>query len=363
MDNNQLRVNQQQVQNMHIKIELLDSKDNVLETIEGFVTSGNISISATSLIRRTCDIDMIITSNNYIPSSGSKIWIDKKFKLYVGIDDNRTKEIIWFNKGIYYFDNPSLSYSEGERTISFTGLDKMTFFDTQLEYITRIDSGVPLFDAIKSTLTIIGETKYIISDVDTLYIPYEIEKDETSTIEDILVEIRDLYMGFEMFYDENGYFIFQKIKDRKYDIVDYVFDNSDKMAISYTNAPEFSNVKNHIIIYGTIFDDGTQIKAELKNQNDNCFGIDSIGRRPMVVSDDKVQNSSQAIMRAEYELWLHSHLNEKISINSIQILGLDVNRIITVNNSAVGINGNYIIESINHDLEGTMNLNCNKLYY
>lgn len=365
-----ISMSKQSIQELYTKIELLNSEDFVVDELEGIVTSGNISIDSTSDVRRTCNLTILLNNKSLIPvDRNSVIWFDKKFKLYVGVKDFLTGEIEWFNKGIYYFTNPNISFSKDDASISIAGLDKMCVytsdFDGSLMYKTKIDANTPVFDAVKNLIGLVGETNYIINDVEGLTIPYDITKDETASIIDFLIEIRDLYMGYEFFYTEEGTFVWQKIKDRKYDSVQYAFEEDDKTVISYSNNPDFSNAKNKIVVWGKQFEDMEQITSTLINKNDNKFGIDYIGEKSFTVSDDKIQTQVQADLRAEYEMYLHSNLNESINIDSIQILDLDVNKIMTVNKSYCGIEGKFLVERLSYQLgnDGTMNVEAKKLYY
>ena len=368
MNNKEMEILKQQIQTLHVKIELLDDNDNMLEELQGICIDGSIDIDCDSIIRRTCSLNIILKDSSYLPLPNNKIWMDKKFRLLIGIENNINRETIWFNKGIYYFDSPSVSYDQESKTVSFTGLDKMCWLDGtyngSLGYITRIDANTPIFDAIKSLLSIVGETKYIINDVEDMVIPYDLEESETTTVSDFLTEIRDLYMGYEYFYNEDGYFVYQKIKQKRTDMVEWVFDEDTKCIINYVNTPDWSNVKNRVLIWGTQYDDETQIKYELKNQSDNDFSINAIGEKLLVISEDTIQTLEQAKSRAEYELWLHSSLNEQVTMDTIALYGMEVNKLITINKEELGINSNYRITKLSYGLgSGIMNVSCVKMYY
>ena len=365
-----ISVSKQQIQEIYTKVELLDDDDFVIDELQGIVTGGNISIDESSMVRRTCNLSILLNNNSLIPKDrDSRIWFDKRFKLYIGVKDFYSGEIEWFNKGIYYFQSPSISFSKDDSTISVEGLDKMCLFDSDhkgsVGYKLKINANTPVFEAVKNLISLVGETNYIISDVEDMVIPYDMTKDEDSSVIDFLTEIRDLYMGYEFFYTEDGIFVWQKIRDRKYDNVEYIFDEDDKSIISYSNAPDFKNIKNKVIVWGKQFNNKAQITSTLSNNDNNKFGIKYIGERLFVYTDDTIQTQQQADLRAEYELENHSNLNESININAIQILSLDVNRVITVNKDSCGIEGNFLIKRLSYQLDnsGTMTIEAKKLYY
>lgn len=289
---------------LYVKVQLLDWNENVIYEIQGVCLDGSINIDAESIIRRTCNITLAIEDTSLIPSQNNKIWINKKIKIYIGIKDIITNEIIWFNKGIYVLDKPSLRFSVSEKTMSLQGLDKMCILDGtingKLQNITRVQKDIRMFDAVKEIITNVAmENKYsidgckdIVTDEDYI-IPYQIEKSETDTIADLLKEIRDLYITEEFYYNEEGRFIWQKIKDRKYDPVMWNFTENN-LVIDYANEPDWENVKNDIWVWGRTLQDGTQIKYHLENKNDNQFGSDYIGKRNFVVKEDKLFTQQQA---------------------------------------------------------------------
>lgn len=370
MTNEQYLVSIQQNQERYVRIELLNSAERVIDTIEGIVISGDININADSLIRRTCNLTIYLKDNSYVPvSSTSKLWMDKKFRLKVGIKDILTDEYVWFDKGIYLLNKPSLKYSTTERTLSIQGLDKFCnldgTFSGSLQYITKIPANTPLFDAVKATYQLSGDNKFIINDTEGFVVPYEITKNEDENISDMLTELRDLFMGFEMFYNEDGWFVFQRIKDRKYDPVMWEFTDG-KFIIDYTSEPDWENVKNDIYVWGKQKEDSLQVSYHIQNNDsNNPFSIDKIGVRKFTDSDDKLFTAQQAQVKAEYLKWKHSSLNEKISLTGIPLYGLDVNNLVYVKNDEIGVDGNYLITSISLpiDVSGTMTLGGYKLYY
>lgn len=358
MDNAQYLISQQHIQNISIRLEILDNDNNVIDELSGNIISLGISSSAESLIRNTCDITMKLDDESLIPTdSDSVIWINKKFRLYVIVND------VEFNKGYYYFSDLSLETGLDFTTLSFKGLDSMKLLDEQqLEYITKIPHDTPMFEAIKQTLAIANINKYSINDVDYV-IPYDIELDAESSVLDLLVKIRDLYSCHEIYFDEYGTFVFQKIRNRKYDNIVYSFENNDETTISFTNNPDWNNVKNKIILYGAESYNGSQIKVTIENQNNNKFGSEYIGVKPLVISDDMVMSQEQAELRAEYELFIHSSLNESVNISSICNYALQVNNIVKVNCDRVGLNGTYLINKIDYSIDGVMNIDLKKMYY
>lgn len=369
MTQEEYNVQLQNNREIYTKIQLLDWNENVIDEIQGLTIGGSIDVNGDSNVRRTANIKMIVNEDNLVPSPTSKIWLNRKMKIFVGIKDNSTNQIKWFNQGIYLFDNPSIRFDLQTREMDLKGLDKMCWLNGTLSgYLknpTKIDVDTPFFDTIKNIAQLNGETKIIINDVDGLTIPYTIEKASTDSITALLDDVKNLYMWYEYFYDIEGNFIFQKIKDRKNDIVKWDFDENN-IVINYENSPNWENIKNDIWIWGRLLEDGTQIKYHLQNTDVNSdFCIDKIGVRDLVISDDKILSQEVAQIKAEYEMYLRSNFCEKINFNCNPIYNLQINDVIEITNHETGINGRYKVNkfSLNLDVDGNLNIECQKLYY
>lgn len=114
---------------IHARITALTMAELPVETVEGSVTGGSISIDGTSAVRRTCSLSLIgkksvITDIHWA--------IRNKFKLEIGVENTINQEyddIIWFKQGIYGITSFSYSESSNSCTISIQGKDKMAYLD------------------------------------------------------------------------------------------------------------------------------------------------------------------------------------------------------------------------------------------
>lgn len=341
--------------------------------VQGNTTGGSISIDANSAIRRTCNIDMVITDSSFLISEDSKIWMDKWFKLKIGIRSIKTGEIVWFNKGIYAIQNPSVKLSLSEKTLSLSGLDIMSTLDGTLGgtlgNITKLPADISINEAIKTTVWQLGgisQSQIYIEDND-LMLPYDIEKTPTDTVYSILDEIRNLYMDMEMFFDENGRFIYQKIKNRYVenpvpsyanDIVQFRFLEEHEMVIDYSLQYLFDNVKNKIQVWGKLLDSGIQTMYELVNDDPRSpFNISTnMGVIPFAYVDNKIFNDEQAKQRARYELYQHSNMSKQLSISLVPLYFLDVNTLVEFSKPEIDLDGKYLIDSITIPLNATDNM-------
>ncbi|MBZ9622838.1 hypothetical protein G9F71_008230 [Clostridium sp. FP2] len=350
------------------KIDILDFNENIESTLEGVCISGGVNVDAGSTIRRNSDLTIVIRDKTLLPAPGSKIWLDKKFVPYNGVRDTRTKEKVWYKQGIFFMSNPQITSANGKLELSLKGLDKMCWLNGQISgsfnIATLLKEGEPLSECIRNLVMLSGETKIMISDVEGMTLSSEIKKSETDTITSILDEIKNLYMGYEYFYDKNGFFVYRKIKDRKNDAVNYDFSDG-RLIMEYSNSPDWENIRNDIAIWGLLLSNGNQIKYTLQNNDENSpFSIAKIGSRKLPISDSKIQTPEQAKMRAEYNMLLHSSLNEKVSIPIVPIYDLEPNMIVLLKNESSGVIGRHRVCRFNIPFDNSLsNVEVEKLYY
>lgn len=108
--------------------------------------------------------------------------------------------------------------------------------------------------------------------------------------------------------------------------------------------------------------------AVAKDTNpDSPFCVDTIGEIRQVFYGDEYENiwsNDLAQQRANYELWLHTRLNDKIDLNVVPIYWLDVNILVNYKRINSEEEDQYIIKTINIDLSatGTQTISMIKYY-
>ena len=364
---------QMKVRNTRIKVDVLNFNFQTVNSLEGYVIDGSISVDATSDIRRTCNLTLAIERSDKMISPGGELWLDKFIRIYEGIDNPRDNgNTVWWNMGVFLINNPNTVYNVNTRTVSFEGLDLMAKLtgrrNGQLPAVaTVVYAGSKIADVVKQTITQLGGfEKYIIEDVGYT-IPYDIKKDMGSTIYDLLVEIRDLYSDWEMFFDVDGVFHWQQIPDGENEPVVVDFDQLNQpLVISDSIDVDFENVKNNIIVYGRLLDNGEQVMATAKDTIESSpYNIDKIGQINYIVDDERIYNNDLAAQRARYELFLHARMNDAIVLEVVPIYWLnDVNIKINYTNEKIGIVGEYLIKSLEIPLgiSSSMTINAVKVY-
>ena len=458
----QFRTARQSVQSRFIKIELLNYQFQTVDSIEGTCIDGSIDIDANSDIRRTGSVSLVINDSTFEVEPGGKIWLDKYLRVWIGNYDLLSDDIAWNNCGIFIIDAPSYQYDSSNNTLTLSMLDLMAKLTGErngyLEGIPlKLLAGESIRDAIISTLKLGGFTKYIVENPPAPgTIPVDLDFDQGSTVYDVLKGLCDIYPDYEMFFDINGTFIYQKIPTGENDPV--LVDDTlwDSIVISENISPDFQNVKNSIEVYGRTHDpahfstettvSGNTINLTMEDVDEYTDGmiygftlstsseltnmslkINSLGVLPIKLDDgvtdvtinpeegeiyycvqykgtfwnwlghlqsygkaeelnpkspfyingtvgkirlplyggdyDNVFSDDLARQRAEYELYLHSHMNDAIELTCVPVYWMDVNilsRYTTRRNNKTDL---YMIKSVSLGLSSANGMNISMIKY
>ena len=308
----------QQYIKKYIRLELLDFQYNIVDELSGNMTKCSINVDSNSDLRRSCDLGFVVTTSTFDIKAGSKLWLDKFVRPYVGYENMRTGEIQWYNQGIYLVNNPQWSYNASTNEISMQALDLMSKLtglrNGNLEGIpTKIAKDENVREAIIKTIELGGFTKYICEECKTkdgtiVPVPYDIEIDVGGTIYDILTGLRDIMPNYQIYFDINGVFHYEPIPlayDDPVLIDDDLFNN---VLISENINTDFESVKNYVEVLGHTWDvdyyspsDKTTVSGgtitptftDLKElQNDTAVGITlpvDIGENSKILPDGYTQ--------------------------------------------------------------------------
>ena len=244
----------QAVKDLSVTVELLDSDFKVVDYIEGNLISDSFSIDANSAVRRTYSMELLVTDSSMLIGYDRRIWMDKYVRIYVGIKENRTGNIIKYNKGIYTMIDSSYSYNATTNTLSLSCSDLMSELNGErngtLKSSIKFEEGENVRELIVDLLKEANIKKYIISDMDNLTIPYEMEFESNQTYYDVLNEIVILFSNFEQFFDINGTYVIQKIPHQSYDDVILTSEFISPLVISENTNTSFKDVYNRVVVWG-----------------------------------------------------------------------------------------------------------------
>lgn len=392
------RVSLQSNRVIHAKINVLDFDFNLVEEITGVVLDGSsYTIDATSDIRRTCSITIVVKDSTFDVKYGGKIWLDKYIQIFVGIEDNKNnREVVYSNIGLYLIDNPKQMYDATNNTLSINGVDlmsKMTGLrNGYLEGITyQIKANTNIRNAMISLVKDeCGFNQYSIDlPHPTITTPADLSFGLGSTVYNIIAQLRDINSNYQTYFDTDGVFNFNRIPSGEHEQIMVNDEVWERVLISYSKETNFEEVKNYIEVFGKTQDDGhtpygiayddnplSPFYVGMNNENmirivlsggeyDNIFPLAKY-------EDSQTQFNSLAQQRADYELYLRCKLQDTLELVCIPLYWLDVNWLvdITLPNKKVDEENStietekYIIKRITTNLgvNGTQNISLIKYY-
>lgn len=277
-----------------IRITILSQEKEILGVLTGIPQIGDFSIDAESNVRRATSVD--IKLDDFYNDIESKIesYLNLDFLLEVGIYDGafnqQGNDYKYYRMGVLCVTTANTTYDAATNVLSLNLSDGFARLDN-----TRNGQvgGAPTIiipvehDGEKNTLqsamlhVIKAETTikdYIIDDIGEYYgmpqnnegyleyrqknplwnvIPYDLEFSAGNTVEDILIEIKDLYPNCQLYFDIYNNLCFDMIPSNNKDAVtlsdDYL--QSILLAESSENVQyNISAIKNVVEVFGKIYD-------------------------------------------------------------------------------------------------------------
>lgn len=219
-----------------IRIELLSVNESVIGEITKDLTldtQGQININYKQLTRRSCSLSVANVENKYLPSPNNPIWYNRKFKLWIGVLDDKG-DIYWWSQGVYY----TQSATANAHTITIEGVDKGGALDgtlktniAEVQYIVK--AGNAISNIIRDTLALnMGANMQANNSqaysgismpidpvqplIDLRYndqlTKADISIDANNYLGNLITSIADNY-GADVFYDTNGRLRFTGLAD------------------------------------------------------------------------------------------------------------------------------------------------------
>ena len=460
--NEQFRTVLQNVQDRYIRLELLNYQYQTVDELSGWCTGGSISIDANADIRRTASITLVVNDSSFEVASGGRVWLDRFARVWVGTLSFITGEVEYTNCGMYIIDAPSYRYDSSTNTLTLSLLDLMCKLtgarDGYLPGVPTILSAEEnIREAIIDTLALGGFTKYVVEEAPSPgTIPTDLEFSQGSTIYDLLAGLRDIYPGYQIYFDVQGVFHYEAIPNGADDPI--MIDDSlwNNIVTSEDLSVDFQSVKNSIEVYGRTHDpahfststsvssntisltiddvtaytedmiygftltdnpgytgaslkinsltsyplrleDGTtaaeivaekgevyycvqfkgsywlwlgHLQAYGKAEDDNPdspFYVDgSVGRIHLPLYDGDYANcysDELAQQRAEFELYLHTNMNNSITLTCVPVPWIDVNIKVRYTLKRNNITNDYLIKSVNFGLAPSDSMTVNMVQF
>lgn len=148
------------------------------------------------------------------------------------IDSGSSPEVVDLEErdGVdYLYDSP---YLDGYELYAASSGEKVTAISSNSRLVSDVDVG-----------------KYI--DMGTWHtVPYDLEFDAGTSLYEFITTIRDLYSGYESFFDTDGRFVLQMIPTCENDPVTLEYYDLCPLVISESIDIDFTTIKNATVVYG-----------------------------------------------------------------------------------------------------------------
>lgn len=368
-----------EIYNLHCKIYVLRSDETIDYEIpqeDIILDSINYSENYNQGERRNLSFSLINADNKYTPNLRG-IWVNTKFRYDVGIEDRYTKQIYWFQAGIYILSNPNLVHNNSDEQITYNLRDKWAILEGNKSTVTNIMEipiGSNVGEAIQGILNIDDGTGNLIdpipilldSSLKNLVTPYTITKDVGTKLADLILELA-YTINAEIYYDEYGQLkivpMVESMQDTKKQVLWYY--NENEILNNYSSKQIVFAVEdfvNEIHVIGNNIN-GDNVYGVATNDNiESSFSVQRIGLRiAEPIEDTSISTEEQAKDRAAYELRKTSIKQTQISIQVLFNPLLRVNSLIDVESKEKG-NEKLVIQSISFSMpNGIMNVGCSNL--
>lgn len=350
-----------------VKIEFLRADETVDYVITENLLSGNLTINRNNGVRRTVSIEFQ-NSNGYFNPNRYRVWINKKFKLWLGY--NIKGEDYFLPQGVFVIDNPSYVSEAGGTTATLSGTDKFILLNGETGNGVFLDIyDIPVNthtnNAIRALLTLFKDPKSPMLQDTTKLTPYSFRKDIGNSCADILNEFAYM-LARNIFYDVNGAFTYvdDVSDDVKQSLHDFNYGNDKYDYLGATYEALFSDVKNVVKVIGDNIN-GVNVSYTAKNTNllspTNIY-VDNVGEKAYApLFRTELQTVADCERLAKYILKRVNALNGSVSIQSIPMFHLDVDNIITLTDPNFDFyKQRFLINAIDIDFSigGSMTINC-----
>lgn len=374
-----------------IKLELLtDQETTIGEIVRDLdITQGQITVTYERIVRRSCSLGLININNKYRPDKNSAFWINRKFKLYLGVEAG--ENIYWWSQGIYYTQSASMA---DYHTVQIQGVDKGGAMNGTIktgmldyQYIIPIQ---PMANAFKDIIAVkTGNTDFVVRGkmkmggdkvldckppiIDMAYyktnLPYEVSVDANSYIGDLIDKLADMYAA-DAYYDIEGNFRFEPTLEDECKPIIWEFDNlhssfegvnytltldGENTMCVYTNATGIKNVS--YTAYNTNplspINIDTGIRRGTSQEIEYLYEVDG-----EAVTEEQMTKYCRST--ANYYLRKNSMISMQLSFNAPIIPHLDVDKAIEITDEYMDFDHEkFIIQSITFPFNSqAMNISC-----
>lgn len=334
---------------LRLNIEVLDTKQKVLDTLNCGLTGGSVSINGESDIRRTANFTIQPTLKDKIKiTENSLLWLNKDIRVSVGLYNPRTKQYKYYSLGWYVYTDTSGTYDATNDNLTINCADFMKKLDgTKNGQLGSLIISFPAYEENEETGEVIKYniirnavieileklariTNYRIDDIGEYKalpeynenwkqyreenitwnaIPFDQEFSAGCSVISILTTFRDLYPNYEMFFDIDTNTFICQLKPMCYEDDIYI-DNSflQRVLISENTTVDMTTVRNICEVWGQII--------ETDFYNEECTYTDNIYSSTIEEYEDGYYNGDTIALKIPSV----NQEGAKLKINEFEII-------------------------------------------
>lgn len=345
---------------LYIKIELYNSKMEYIKDITQQVGSdiGTLAINGDSPIRRSFSINLDNSKSEYLFGEDKLIWIDKRLKLYIGLQSYNQK-VEYVPLGLFVLTEPVSTHSTSEMTTEINAVDKAYFLtDKRGKFINEqiIQTGTKITDAIRLIASHVGETMFNF-DVVTDTLPYELTYSGTDNRWDAIKELASI-AKCTIYYDVDGYLRLKKIDLNQFETEPITWEYKLGQREYAGSQRKFNdgNLYNDIVVLGGSSDTATssyRLTVDETNPlwKDHPYSVQKIGYCTYFHNngnpDPILLNEDDCKFRAKYELMNRLGFTEDVQMYATPNYLHDADDVISLEHLENGIEKDkFVIRSI-----------------
>ena len=280
---------------LRLNIEVLDSSQRIIDTLNCGLAGGSMSINGESDVRRTANFTIQPTLKEKIKlTEKSLLWLNKDIRISVGLYNPRTRQYKYYPLGYYVYTDTSGTYDaandtlnincadfmkkldgtkngqSGALTISYPGYKEDPETGEVLEYYIVRDIVIEILEKLAQItnhrIDDIGEhnglpeyndewKSYREENIIWNTNPFDQEFSAGCSILSMLTTFRDIYPNFEMFFDMDTNTFICQLKPMCYED-DLSLDNSflQRVLISENSSVDMTTVRNICEVWGKVID-------------------------------------------------------------------------------------------------------------
>lgn len=352
------------------KLEFLNPDGNVAFSLDNnalnkrsgaFLQEGTISCNLNNGKRRQATVTLSNLDHSY-DFSVEHIWFGQQIRLSEGLILPDGTEY-YISQGVFEIENPQEALKPGQRTATYTLVDKWANLDGtlfgNLEDVYKVEAGTNILNAMAATLLLDrftmenagdnpidpvaplfteyynGKTQTLTdgSVVSLIEAPYDFLSASNGTLADVVLGLNEMIAG-DIGYNQNGRLVVNPSQDDILDITKPIlweFTEGDKSFLGADYTTKSAEVYNDVIVVGATSDTNATAKGRSQNldpTSDTC--VSRIGRKTIRLEMPNYYSDQMCQDYADWMLKRYSTLSKEVTVSCTQMFHIVENELITV---------------------------------